>query len=147
MKRIQITRQVVFHTGHMLKDDDSKCYHPHGHEYILQATAEGLVQTEGVESGMVMNFSRLKALLMEHIHDPFDHKFVVQATDPRYERLVAAVGLDALCVMRDPPTAENLVKYFFEVLNPCVLQETDGLVRISKLRLQETYQCWVEYTG
>lgn len=140
---MNITRRIVFHAGHMLKDDDSKCYHPHGHEYVLECTLTGEVKTEGVENGMVMNFGNLKEIMMKQIHDLVDHKFIVQFSDPRFEKFVDAVGESGIHIVRFAPTAENLVKYFYDILEGLFRHHK---VRIS-LRLQETYQCWVEYAG
>lgn len=139
---MKITRRIVFHAGHMLKDDNSKCYHPHGHEYVLECTISGNVKEEGIENGMVMNFGNLKGIMMEVVHDAVDHKFIVEIGDPRFTPLREAVGLEALYVVDAPPTAENLVKLFYGILSLAM----PG-VKISNLRLQETYQCWVEYNG
>jgi 6-pyruvoyltetrahydropterin/6-carboxytetrahydropterin synthase len=137
---MEITRKIVFHTGHMLKDDTSKCFHPHGHEYVLEVTLSGAVQREGAENGMVINFSRVKEILTE-VHDLVDHKFMIEVKDPRYKKFLQAVGMSGLYTTDFPPTAENLVQFFFGVLR-AKLPKT---ITIVKVRLQETYQCWVDY--
>lgn len=141
---MEITRRIVFHAGHMLKDDTSKCYHPHGHEYVLECTLEGNVQSKGASTGMVLNFGDLKADMMRLVHDVVDHKFIIEYNDPRFINFVDAVGEDGVHIVKFAPTAENLVRYFYVILSPSLRQRG---VKISKLRLQETYQCWVEYDG
>jgi 6-pyruvoyltetrahydropterin/6-carboxytetrahydropterin synthase len=141
--KMQITRKIVFHAGHMLKDDDSKCYHPHGHEYVVECTIEGQVKTEGSETGMVMNFGGLKELMMKVIHDKLDHKFIIELNDPRYQKFIKAVGKEAVFTVGCPPTAENLVKYFYR----WVVEKLPEGIEIHKIRLQETLNCWVEYEG
>lgn len=137
---MDITRRIVFHAGHMLKDDTSKCYHPHGHEYVLEVTIQGDIQTGGAENGMVMNFGSLKSLMMDVIHDKFDHKFIIEKDEPRFEDFMKAVGSDGVVVMTSPPTAENLIIVICNLLQSFLRPG----VKITKIRLQETYQCWVE---
>ena len=139
---MEITRRVVFHTGHMLKDDTSKCYQPHGHEYVLECTIKGAVQEDGAENGMVMNFSGLKEIMMEEVHDRFDHLFIIDKEDPRAYNFARAVP-GGFYILDKPPTAENLVRYCFELIQSKLPQG----IKIAKLKLQETYQCWVEYDG
>jgi 6-pyruvoyltetrahydropterin/6-carboxytetrahydropterin synthase len=136
---MQITRKIVFHSGHMLKDDTSKCFHPHGHEYVLEATIEGPIQELGAENGMVINFGSLKDILMK-VHDVFDHKFIVEDKDPRRNDFIKAVGLEGVVTLQCPPTAENLLQWIYGYL----LVEIPGGTKITKLKLQETHQCWAE---
>jgi 6-pyruvoyltetrahydropterin/6-carboxytetrahydropterin synthase len=140
---MEITRRIVFHAGHMLKDDNSKCYHPHGHEYVLECTITGRVHTGGPENGMVMNFGDLKDYMMKFVHDRVDHKFILEKTDPRAIDFRTAVGDAGIYFVDFPPTAENLVVYFYKRIH----NELPGGIKITNLRLQETYQCWVEYAG
>jgi 6-pyruvoyltetrahydropterin/6-carboxytetrahydropterin synthase len=144
--KMEITRKIVFHTGHMLKDDESKCHNPHGHEYVLEATITGPVQEEGVNTGMVLNFGDLKSAMMLKIHDLVDHKFIVELQDPRYEDFLRAVGCEGVHPVHFSPTAENLVKYFFNIL-AAELHRHHSEVKLVRCKLQETYQCWVEYSG
>lgn len=137
---MQITRRIVFHAGHMLKDDTSKCFHPHGHEYVLECTIEGVVQQSGAENGMVMNFGTLKELMMTHVHDLFDHKFIVEISDPRCDAFLTAVGQDGVVISETPPTAENLITWIHRI----IIGQLPSGIKIAKLRLQETHQCWVE---
>jgi 6-pyruvoyltetrahydropterin/6-carboxytetrahydropterin synthase len=140
---MQITRKIVFHSGHMLKDDESKCHNPHGHEYVLEATIEGDLQKEGSEAGMVMHFGNLKEIMMEEVHDLVDHKFIVQSTDPRFKKLLQAVGKEGLVVIAEPPTAETLARWFYSL----IWKRLPGSMKLTKVRLQETVNCWAEYYG
>lgn len=137
---MNITRRIVFHAGHMLKDDTSKCYHPHGHEYVLEVTLAGPIQEDGAENGMVMNFGALKDLMME-VHDAFDHKFIIEVSDPRFKNFVKAVGQKALHIVDHPPTAEHLVQQIYGMMRKKIPKE----IIICNIKLQETYQCWAEY--
>lgn len=139
MEKVSITRKVVFHAGHMLKDDRSKCHAPHGHEYVLEVTVAGVVQVQGEETGMVMNFGRLKEILAE-VTDRYDHKFLLDWEDPRTDAFRNAVNHQGVEILRFAPTAENLASFFLELIQR---QMPDGIV-VSHLKLQETLNCWAE---
>lgn len=144
---MNITRRIVFHAGHMLKDDTSKCFHPHGHEYVLECTLGGAIQQEGAESGMVMNFGNLKAIMMERVHDVFDHKFIIDNADPRCGDFVNAVGRDGVVFVDFPPTAENLVLHFAKLINIGIRDISlvpAPMLRVVHIKLQETLNCWAE---
>ncbi len=140
---MNITRRIVFHTGHMLKDDISKCHHPHGHEYVLECTIAGPVQESGIESGMVVNFGVLKSVMMEYVHDVFDHKFVLDNTDPRCGDFIQAVGREGVVLVDFPPTAENLVLNFAKLIG-IGLTINAPQARVAHIKLQETLNCWAE---
>lgn len=137
---MEITRRIVFHSGHMLKDDDSKCYEPHGHEYVLECTIAGAVKKEGAETGMVMNFGSLKEIMMTEIHDKLDHKFILDKADPRWSDFIAAVGFDGTVSVDFAPTAENLIAMMYKI----ILDKLPQGIIISKIKLQETLNCWAE---
>jgi len=121
----------------MLKDDDSKCHDPHGHEYVLEVSIQGDVKDQGTEAGMVMNFGTLKALMMEEVHDHFDHKFIADSQDPRLSLFVAAVGSDAVRILPYPPTAENLAVWIWERISA---QLPEGIT-VTEVSLKETSNC------
>lgn len=138
----EITRRIVFHAGHMLKDDTSKCFHPHGHEYVFDVTITGPVQVEGGEAGMVMNFGSLKELMVREVSDKFDHKFIIQDKDPRCLDFLKAVKGIGVVVVPFPPTAEHLANYFAGLL---YIHLGNG-IKLTKVRLQETLNCWADVT-
>ena len=79
----RIRRFVETDTGHRVPNHKSKCRHMHGHRYRFEAEIEGdTVQTSGVsDEGMLMDFSDVSSILMEHVHDVIDHAFVVYEGD------------------------------------------------------------------
>lgn len=142
---MQITRQIIFHAGHMLKDDQSKCYQPHGHEYVFKCTIEGGVQEEGSgeEVGMVMNFGNLKEIMMTEVHDNFDHKFLIQKNDPRCEKFLEAVGPHGVVLLEWAPTAENMAEWIYWRMEKFMPKG----VRVAKVYLQETSNCYAVFQG
>ena len=144
MEVSRIKRKIIFHAGHMLKDDKSKCHGRHGHEYVLECTVQGAVQLEGAgaETGMVMHFGILKDIMMEEVHDLFDHKFILQHTDPR-RHAMAEIGTEDLVIVQFVPTAENLVAHIFHLIDG----KLPDSVRLVKVSLQETSNCTAFYHG
>ena len=76
--------------GHRVPNHKSKCKHLHGHRYRFEAEIEGdVVDVEGVsEEGMLMDFSDVKSILMEHVHDVIDHALSCTKGTFRHGRLV-----------------------------------------------------------
>ena len=142
---MEITRKIIFHAGHMLKDDESKCFNPHGHEYIIECTVEGDVKKEysGDEVGMVMNFGMLKRIMMEEVHDYFDHSFIIQQSDPRQRAFASAVNYKGVVTVTWAPTAENIAEFCFGIIQ----KKLPKGVKIKKVKVQETSNCWAEYYG
>jgi len=91
-----ITKIFHFEAAHYLPDHQGKCRNTHGHSYKLEVTVEGNIKLEGAESGMVMDFGRLKEIVNKEIVSLVDHTM-----------LNASVWKTFL-----PPTAENLCNFF-----------------------------------
>ena len=58
MKKIRITKEFTFETGHALYGYDGKCRNVHGHSYKLAVTVIGtpINDTDNVKLGMVIDF-------------------------------------------------------------------------------------------
>jgi 6-pyruvoyltetrahydropterin/6-carboxytetrahydropterin synthase len=93
---------------------------------------------------MVMDFSQVKALAMAHLVDAWDHAFLVLC------RRSAGGGLSALAagaqdgVLDCVPTAENLVRKAFAILDAVYRDTYGNHLRLERLRLYETPNCWAE---
>ena len=120
MSQFSVTKEVEFDMGQRVPNHKSKCANPHGHRYTVQATCRGdLVQESGAsDEGMVLDFGDIKKALVECIHDKFDHSFTTYVGDREMEPVFALAltygwKWNLLTVI---PTAENLAKLFFEIL-------------------------------
>lgn len=72
-----------------------------------------MVTQAGVsEQGMVMDFGEIKRILMEKIHDPLDHGFMVWKDDVELREFLSSQGY-RMVVMDDVPTAENIARWCF----------------------------------
>lgn len=143
MKTYRVTKEVQFDAGHRVPLHDSKCRNPHGHRYTVRATVEGALVEHGSSTGMVMDFSHIKALLTKHVHDRYDHGFVVWDQD--YEM---RDGLDSKGwkVIVEPwhPTAENMAAAIFDRLEP-LIDGMSGDARLVSIAVYETPTSVAEY--
>jgi 6-pyruvoyltetrahydropterin/6-carboxytetrahydropterin synthase len=109
--KVSITRKTHFTAGHRLYNPDfsdeenirifGPCSNPngHGHNYVLEVTVSGELDPK---TGMIMNLKDLKNVINEHIISKCDHKNF--SVDVEFTKDII-------------PTAENLAKRIFEVLD------------------------------
>ena len=133
---VYVTRRATFSASHRLynqalsaEENESlfdKCsnLHGHGHNYVLEVTVAG---EPGKTSGYVIDLKKLKKIMKEEILDKVDHKHLNEDVD----FLKGVI-----------PTAENIVKAFWSILQPMI---ADGV--LYSIRLQETENNSVEYRG
>jgi 6-pyruvoyltetrahydropterin/6-carboxytetrahydropterin synthase len=133
---IYVTRRVTFSASHRLfnprlseKDNEElfdKCANRngHGHNYVMEVTVAGEPQER---TGYVVDLKRLKEILKSEIVDKVDHKHLNEDVD-------FMKGII--------PTAENLARVFWKILQPKI---PDG--RLFSIRLHETENNVVEYRG
>jgi len=98
----------------------------HGHNYVVEVTLEG--EPDPV-TGMVFDLKRLKDVIREAVIEPMDHRFLNYEVAP-FDRVV--------------PTAENVA---VEVWNRLAPHFQDEAVRLHNVRLYETEDLWVDYSG
>ena len=68
--RTFVTKQFTFAAAHSLSKYHGKCERMHGHNYKLQVTVEGEVQS----NGLVIDFVILKKIVKERILNKYDHQ-------------------------------------------------------------------------
>lgn len=146
---ITITRKLEFDAGHRIPDHKSQCRNLHGHRYTLEITLVGaVIEEEGSsDNGMIMDFSDVKALAKEHLVDVWDHAFLVYAKDSAVRTFLATIPDHKTVVIDKIPTVENLASTAFDTLRT-VYQDRYGTgLRLQKLVLHETPNCWAEITA
>lgn len=142
-KVISASREIQFDMGHRIPNHKSKCRHPHGHRYKIVARVEGMIHTdEDTNQGMVIDFGDLKKILMEKIHDVYDHGFMIWEKDrlgtylSNFESEVFEGPLN--CHYVDfVPTAENIAEFFFDIIEE-ELNAIDWPLRLAELSVYET---------
>ncbi len=138
----KIAKEFSFDMAHMLDGHDGKCQNLHGHTYTLQVEISGELHADGAKSGMVMDYSDLKAVVKQHILDKMDHAFIYDTTSEKECKVAQLLdSLDSKTFgIPARTTAEQMAKYIFDTLT------AEGLP-VSLIRLWETPTSYCEYTS
>jgi 6-pyruvoyltetrahydropterin/6-carboxytetrahydropterin synthase len=130
-RTIQVTRRETFNAAHQLRDRNltedenrrlyGKCVNQHGHNYVLEVTVGGAVDSA---SGYVIDLKQLSDVMCNEIVQHVDHRNL--NTDVAW--------LDGII-----PTAENLALAFWQRLEPAL---SPGL--LYSVRVGETEKNWAE---
>jgi len=127
-----IQRQIEIDAGHRVPYHDSKCRYLHGHRWRIVAHVESpeLVAPDPKrpDSGMVVDFGEIKRVLMEEIHNKFDHRLILWAEDPLFEAhpdpglFMNVLGYanihDSIRTIPTIPTSEGLAQYWAGLVAP-----------------------------
>ena len=145
---LTITRKLEFDAGHRIPDHKSQCRNLHGHRYTLEITLIGeVIREEGSsDQGMIMDFSDVKALAKQHLVDVWDHAFLVYARDEKVKEFLQSLPGHKTVVIDSIPTVENLAQTAFNILKPAYQDRYGTGLRLHKLVLHETPNCWAEIT-
>ncbi|MDF2861519.1 MAG: queD [Achromobacter mucicolens] len=146
---ISVTRRLEFDAGHRIPDHRSQCRNLHGHRYVLEITLTGdVVQAPGEsDNGMVMDFSEIKHVAKTHIVDVWDHAFLVFEGDTAVRGFLDTLPGHKTVVLDRIPTAENLATIVFETLAPHYHGHYGAELRLTRVRLYETPNCWADCNG
>ena len=145
---ITITRKLEFDAGHRIPDHKSQCRNLHGHRYTIEITLVGeVIEEEGSsDNGMLMDFSDVKALAHQHLVDVWDHAFLVYEKDKPVRDFLAGLVDHKTVVINKIPTVENLARTAFDILKPVYSDRYGTGLKLHKLVLHETPNCWAEIT-
>ena len=128
-----------FDSAHFLKDYEGRCANIHGHRWVVTVEVSSAdVLSEGPYRGMIVDFGKLKDDLREETYK-LDHTLLLErgslktsTMDAMKEEGFSMVELDFR------PTAENLAKYFHDVMS------TKGYT-VSRVIVYETPDNCAEY--
>ncbi len=145
---MHITRRLEFDAGHRIPDHQSQCRHLHGHRYALEITLAGdIIRSAGSPvDGMVMDFSQVKAIAKATIVDEWDHAFLVARSDTQVVTLLQAIAGHRTIILERVPTAENLALIAFSLLDRAYRDSYGNQLRLERVRLYETPNCWADAT-
>lgn len=145
---LTITRKLEFDAGHRIPDHKSQCRNLHGHRYTLEITLTGaVISQEGhSDNGMIMDFSDVKTIARERLVDVWDHAFITYAKDTAVREFLESLPGHKTVVIDCIPTVENLARTAFNILKPAFADRFGTGLRLSKLVLHETPNCWAEIT-
>ncbi len=143
---ISVTRRLEFDAGHRLPNHKSQCRNIHGHRYAIEITLTANVVSEdgATDDGMVMDFGDIKTIAKEKLVDLWDHAFLVWRGDKVMVDFLAAISGHKTVVLNDVPTAENLVKAAFAILQHAYRDRFGHELTLTHVRLYETPNCWAD---
>lgn len=143
---MRITRRLEFDAGHRIPNHHSQCRHLHGHRYTLEITLSGSpVTTAGASNeGMVMDFSEIKSIANALIVSVWDHAFLVYRNDTAVVDFLATLDDHKTVVLDCIPTAENLARTAFDILDAAYEDNYGNALRLERVRLFETPNCWAD---
>lgn len=145
---LTITRKLEFDAGHRIPDHKSQCRNLHGHRYTLEITLVGAVIAEegSSDNGMIMDFSDVKALAKQHLVDVWDHAFLAYEKDTVVREFLNNIPGHKTVIIDSIPTVENLAQTAFNILKAAYQDRYGTGLRLHKLVLHETPNCWAEIT-
>lgn len=143
---MRITRKLEFDAGHRIPDHTSQCRHLHGHRYTIEITLTGeIIDAAGrPDNGMVMDFAEVKAIAKAHVVELWDHAFLVFREDRKVADFLASIPGHKTVVLDVIPTAENLAELAFRILDPLYRDTYGNQLRLERVRLYETPNCWAD---
>ena len=136
MPHVTVTRRLRFNAAHRvhnpeLSDEENrrlfgKCNNPnwHGHNYVLEVSVTGPVDET---TGYVVDLGEIKAIVEREVIQHVDHR---------------NMNVDVPFMQGINPTTENIVVACWRAIEPKVRP-----ARLTRLRLIETENNWVEYDG
>lgn len=149
----RITKDMgEFSAAHQLPTYNGPCRNLHGHNYRVTVTVEGPVNSEpqSVFWGMVIDFTVLKTIYREKVHDLVDHSLML-GTKPldwmsdapkileagKHEVLSAAFG--KVYILPVPvTTAENIARWVHSQITQGLRERGYSDVIVAEVIVQET---------
>jgi len=142
-----ITRKGSFDCGHRVMNERMKCFNLHGHTYLYELEfAFNSMQS----IGYAIDFKEIKRIACQWIDDVLDHGMLVNPADHFVIGACKALnsktwfmslnGEDKYC----NPTVENIAKEVFLAIDYLM---NDGNLRLCKVKLYETPNCFTECTA
>ncbi|WP_230968927.1 6-carboxytetrahydropterin synthase QueD [Nitrogeniibacter aestuarii] len=145
---MRITRRLEFDAGHRIPDHASQCKHLHGHRYVLEISLTGdIIQKAGdPANGMVMDFGEIKHIAKRELVDHWDHAFLAYRHDTPIVNFLASLPDHKTVLLDAVPTAENLALIAFRILDAHYTDSFGNHLRLERVRLFETPNCWADFT-
>lgn len=163
-----IVREICVDAGHRVPFHGSKCRNVHGHRYCIQALCRGVLQREGAQKDMILDFAFLKEEMMSTIHEECDHTLILWSEDPMLVTLAELGGLEEdletlqqrvkeegftqtdwlggkLYLINSIPTAECLARHWYFRLADRVTARSSGLACLFQIRVWETPNCRADF--
>jgi len=133
-----IRKSFSIDMAHILEDAYTKlCCNLHGHTYIVEVELQTPKLT-GV-NGMVLDYGYIKKVFNEKIKSEYDHGCMVP---PKWHDKFE--GIPGVVNVRFNPTAENIARYFFELLFEDLTKEDEYY--LTAIIIKETDSSYAKYS-
>ena len=137
-----ITKEIEIDMAHRVPNHKSKCRNLHGHRYKVEVGVDDkVIADEGAsDEGMVIDFSDLKAGMMEVIDERYDHGSVFYKSDP-YKSHFESIqkggeqSPDKVHFVDFIPTAENLCEMWYYQMKEWLAKRK---IKIAHVKIWET---------
>ena len=140
-----VTRIFEFDAAHRVMNEKVKCFNLHGHRFKVEATFE--YGSKGA-LGYAIDFKEIKRIVGAWIDEKLDHACILNPNDEQlimlcrnYNWRLYIMGMGTFGDIN--PSAENLASELFYTIRQLFAEDNCG-VRLVKIRLYETPNCWVE---
>lgn len=140
-----VTRVFEFDAAHRVMNERVKCFNLHGHRFKVEVTFE--YASKGA-LGYAIDFKEIKRIVGSWLDEKLDHACLLNPMDKQLIDLcednrwrLYVMGMGTFGDIN--PSAENLASELFYTIRQLFVDDRSG-VRIVKLRLYETPNCWVE---
>lgn len=113
----RLGKTFSFEASHQLPHHDGKCANLHGHSWRFTVVFEGdLLQREGSETGMLLDYSRISAIVKPLIAEYLDHRHL--------NNLLLNPTSEALAVWLYDHIATELPHGLLALLHSVIVHET-----------------------
>jgi 6-pyruvoyltetrahydropterin/6-carboxytetrahydropterin synthase len=141
---IRVTKEFTFDMAHALLNYDGPCKNIHGHTYRLQITVAGYANQNphDPKCGMLIDFAKLKNLVIEKVINEYDHSLVLNEALPASLRACCFAVTEKLKFVPFQPTCENLLLDIKSKLYDSLA--VDGFI-LQEVKLYETRTAWAAW--
>nr|VFK25836.1 MAG: 6-pyruvoyltetrahydropterin/6-carboxytetrahydropterin synthase [Candidatus Kentron sp. MB]VFK27200.1 MAG: 6-pyruvoyltetrahydropterin/6-carboxytetrahydropterin synthase [Candidatus Kentron sp. MB]VFK75089.1 MAG: 6-pyruvoyltetrahydropterin/6-carboxytetrahydropterin synthase [Candidatus Kentron sp. MB] len=165
---INASRRIPYQDGNDM--GEKKCGNLRGHRFAITAICSSALHDPGDDQKDVFDFTFLKHAMMETIHEPCDHGLILWCEDevlpsliPEQDRKALLGGKDksqwsgpplpwsgtgtvgALYVIPYLPVTENLVRLWYDLLAPEIIERSQNRAKLEQIKVWETPNWWMAY--
>ena len=116
-------KTFYFDAAHSLPNYKGKCSCLHGHRWKVEVGIEGSIQSAGSDTGMIVDFSKLKEKIGWIFNETLDHRFINEIIEN--------------------PTAEIIIEWIKEKI---ITELMDTTLTLVGLKIYETPDSCIEWS-
>ncbi|GIW61740.1 MAG: 6-pyruvoyltetrahydropterin synthase [Patescibacteria group bacterium] len=145
---MKVIKEIQWDMGHRVTNHHSQCRNFHCYRYKAEICVEGdLVRIEGIsDEGMVIDFSDIRKIATEHIHNELDHGFMVWSKDKALVRFFKENIDKKNIIVPLVTTSENIAAWIFNQLDGQIKDKYKTDLRLRSIKLLETPTSVAIYT-